>query len=236
MDPQLEWYEVALRLVLTVAAGAIVGLNRGEHGRAAGLRTTMLVCLAASVSMIQANLVAGDLGEAGRFIRVARHDAAAARHSHRHGFHRRRGDPQAGRRRARRDDGRDPLVRDGPRPLLRRRPARSGRHLHSSLGMLVLSSLKRWEVHMLQIHRGVLTVVSELDRPTDERPPTRDPRPRLHDRVDGGLPRQEPTSVGRSASELHWRERESAPVRVPIRDWVELPGIVKVQLDPVANR
>jgi putative Mg2+ transporter-C (MgtC) family protein len=32
-------------------------LNRGEHGRAAGIRTTILVCVAASVSMIQVNLL-----------------------------------------------------------------------------------------------------------------------------------------------------------------------------------
>jgi putative Mg2+ transporter-C (MgtC) family protein len=53
----LGWDEVAIRLALTVIAGGLVGLNRGEHGRPAGLRTTILVCLAASVAMIQANLL-----------------------------------------------------------------------------------------------------------------------------------------------------------------------------------
>jgi putative Mg2+ transporter-C (MgtC) family protein len=42
---------------LTIAAGALVGSNRGRHGHAAGLRTTMLVCLAASVAMIQMDLL-----------------------------------------------------------------------------------------------------------------------------------------------------------------------------------
>ena len=46
-----------LRLVITLAAGAIIGFNRGEHARPAGLRTTILVCLAASASMIQVNLL-----------------------------------------------------------------------------------------------------------------------------------------------------------------------------------
>jgi uncharacterized membrane protein YhiD involved in acid resistance len=36
-------------LVLTSGAGGL-GLNRSEHGHSAGLRTTLLVCLAASAS------------------------------------------------------------------------------------------------------------------------------------------------------------------------------------------
>ena len=51
------WADIAVRLALTVLAGAIIGLNRGAHGHAAGLRTTILVCLAASVAMIQANIL-----------------------------------------------------------------------------------------------------------------------------------------------------------------------------------
>jgi putative Mg2+ transporter-C (MgtC) family protein len=35
----------------------VAGLNRSEHGHAAGLRMTLLVCLAASASMIQVNLL-----------------------------------------------------------------------------------------------------------------------------------------------------------------------------------
>jgi putative Mg2+ transporter-C (MgtC) family protein len=59
----LRWQEIAVRLALTVLAGALIGINRGEHGRAAGLRTTLLVCMAASVSMIQANLLLGTAGK-----------------------------------------------------------------------------------------------------------------------------------------------------------------------------
>jgi putative Mg2+ transporter-C (MgtC) family protein len=62
MTTDLSVGEVVLRLVLTFVAGAVVGVNRGEHGRPAGLRTTILVCLAASVSMIQANLLLGTGG------------------------------------------------------------------------------------------------------------------------------------------------------------------------------
>jgi putative Mg2+ transporter-C (MgtC) family protein len=34
-----------------------IGFNRSEHGKAAGMRTTLLVCLAATVAMIQVNLL-----------------------------------------------------------------------------------------------------------------------------------------------------------------------------------
>jgi putative Mg2+ transporter-C (MgtC) family protein len=42
---------------LTMAAGVVIGLDRGLRGHAAGLRTTILVGLAAAVAMIQANIL-----------------------------------------------------------------------------------------------------------------------------------------------------------------------------------
>jgi putative Mg2+ transporter-C (MgtC) family protein len=51
------WQEIAVRLLLTLLAGASIGLDRGISGQAAGLRTVILVCLAASVAMIQANVL-----------------------------------------------------------------------------------------------------------------------------------------------------------------------------------
>jgi putative Mg2+ transporter-C (MgtC) family protein len=36
-------------------AAAIIGYKRGERGKVAGLRTTILVCLAAAVAMLQMN-------------------------------------------------------------------------------------------------------------------------------------------------------------------------------------
>jgi putative Mg2+ transporter-C (MgtC) family protein len=51
------WDDIALRLLLTLVAGGLIGFNREAHGHAAGLRTTMLVCLAASVAMILANMM-----------------------------------------------------------------------------------------------------------------------------------------------------------------------------------
>jgi putative Mg2+ transporter-C (MgtC) family protein len=57
MSEIVGWQPIALRLFLTVVAGFIIGFNRSEHGEPAGLRTTILVCLAASIAMIQANLL-----------------------------------------------------------------------------------------------------------------------------------------------------------------------------------
>jgi putative Mg2+ transporter-C (MgtC) family protein len=49
--------DIAARLVVTLIAGMLIGYNRSEYGKAAGLRTTVLVCLAASVAMIQLNIL-----------------------------------------------------------------------------------------------------------------------------------------------------------------------------------
>ena len=64
MPAVMDWHDLALRLGLTVVAGLLVGLNRGEHGRPAGLRTTLLVGLAAAIAMIQVNLLLSMTGKA----------------------------------------------------------------------------------------------------------------------------------------------------------------------------
>jgi putative Mg2+ transporter-C (MgtC) family protein len=60
----LGWPEIALWLALTLLAGALIGLDRGVHGRPAGLRTTLLVCLAASLAMLLANSLINTVGKA----------------------------------------------------------------------------------------------------------------------------------------------------------------------------
>jgi putative Mg2+ transporter-C (MgtC) family protein len=64
MSSVITWPDIALRLALAIAAGGLIGLNRGEHGLPAGLRTTLLVCLAACLSMIQANILIASAGKA----------------------------------------------------------------------------------------------------------------------------------------------------------------------------
>jgi putative Mg2+ transporter-C (MgtC) family protein len=57
MTVNLTWWEIALRLALTLVAAILIGYNRSQHGKAAGISTSVLVCLAASVAMIQVNLL-----------------------------------------------------------------------------------------------------------------------------------------------------------------------------------
>jgi putative Mg2+ transporter-C (MgtC) family protein len=63
MPITLTWQDIAIRLALSILAGALIGFDRGEHGHAAGLRTTLLVCLASAVAMIQANLLLATAGK-----------------------------------------------------------------------------------------------------------------------------------------------------------------------------
>jgi putative Mg2+ transporter-C (MgtC) family protein len=61
LDP--HWPDIALRLALTLLAAFVIGFNRGERGRTAGLRTTMLVALAAAIAMILANILLSTSGK-----------------------------------------------------------------------------------------------------------------------------------------------------------------------------
>lgn len=63
MPLSLHWHAIALRLALSFLAGAVMGLNRAGRGRPAGLRTTILVCTAASIAMVQANLLLPTAGK-----------------------------------------------------------------------------------------------------------------------------------------------------------------------------
>ncbi|AZO16346.1 MgtC/SapB family protein [Mesorhizobium sp. M2A.F.Ca.ET.043.05.1.1] len=51
------WPDLVARLLLTLVAGFFIGLNREARGHSAGLRTTILVGLAACVAMVQANML-----------------------------------------------------------------------------------------------------------------------------------------------------------------------------------
>jgi putative Mg2+ transporter-C (MgtC) family protein len=57
MPLHLDAQEIILRLVLAIVAGALIGLDREAKGRPAGLRTTVLVAMAAALAMIQMNIL-----------------------------------------------------------------------------------------------------------------------------------------------------------------------------------
>src|ERR1700728_2836585 len=63
MPLTLDWSQFAARLFFTILAGALIGWDRGEQGHPAGLRTTLLVCLAASVAMIESNALLDTRGK-----------------------------------------------------------------------------------------------------------------------------------------------------------------------------
>lgn len=58
-----SWPAVAMRLVLAIVAGVVIGLDRGQRGHAVGLRTTILVTLAAAVAMIEGNVLLATNGK-----------------------------------------------------------------------------------------------------------------------------------------------------------------------------
>lgn len=57
MTIELSWQQIALRIGLACLASLAIGYNRDEHGRPAGMRTTMLVTLTATLAMLQVNLL-----------------------------------------------------------------------------------------------------------------------------------------------------------------------------------
>jgi putative Mg2+ transporter-C (MgtC) family protein len=63
MPTSLSVHEIALRVILDVIAAGLIGMNRDERGRPAGLRTNILVSLAACVSMVQMNLLVNTNGK-----------------------------------------------------------------------------------------------------------------------------------------------------------------------------
>jgi putative Mg2+ transporter-C (MgtC) family protein len=65
LNPQ----QIALRILLALVASFLIGYDRDEHGKTAGIRTSMLVCLAATLAMLQANLLIDTTGKtSGSFV------------------------------------------------------------------------------------------------------------------------------------------------------------------------
>jgi len=57
VNGELGLAEMIVRLLAALAAGIIVGLERESHGRAAGLRTTALACVAAAIAMLLSQML-----------------------------------------------------------------------------------------------------------------------------------------------------------------------------------
>lgn len=63
MPTVVTWQAIAIRLLLTILCAGAIGFNRDERGHSAGLRTNLLVALAACVAMIQTNLLINSAGK-----------------------------------------------------------------------------------------------------------------------------------------------------------------------------
>jgi putative Mg2+ transporter-C (MgtC) family protein len=61
----LTWQAIGLRLALTALCAGVLGFDRDEKGHSAGLRTNLLVGLAASLAMLQANWLINSNGKPG---------------------------------------------------------------------------------------------------------------------------------------------------------------------------
>jgi putative Mg2+ transporter-C (MgtC) family protein len=59
----LTWWDAGLRIVLTILAVGAIGFDRDVEGHPAGLRTALLVALAACLAMLQANWLMNSVGK-----------------------------------------------------------------------------------------------------------------------------------------------------------------------------
>jgi putative Mg2+ transporter-C (MgtC) family protein len=63
MNTLFTWHDIVVRLLLTIVAAGAIGIDRDWRGRPAGLRTNLLVALAAAIAMMQANALILSLGK-----------------------------------------------------------------------------------------------------------------------------------------------------------------------------
>ena len=68
---QMDWIQVLLRSFLAVVVGTIIGSERAMHGRAAGVRTHILVCLGACMTSMTGLFVADILEHSGDVLRIS---------------------------------------------------------------------------------------------------------------------------------------------------------------------
>ena len=62
--------QVAIRTILAILVGCMIGAERAKHGRAAGMRTHILVCLGAAMTAMTSLYVSEVLGYGGDVLRI----------------------------------------------------------------------------------------------------------------------------------------------------------------------
>lgn len=68
---EFNYATIALRLLLAIFAGGIIGNERGKHGSAAGLRTHILVCIGSAITALTGFYIYEVLGINGDIMRLA---------------------------------------------------------------------------------------------------------------------------------------------------------------------
>lgn len=63
--------KTAVRLLVSVIIGALIGIEREKHGRAAGIRTHILVCLGSALTGVMSLYVGDVLGTNGDVLRIS---------------------------------------------------------------------------------------------------------------------------------------------------------------------
>ena len=66
-----NWISITVRLLLALLLGGLIGMERGRHGRAAGMRTHILVCLGSCMTALVGLVVADTLHSGGDVTRIA---------------------------------------------------------------------------------------------------------------------------------------------------------------------
>lgn len=231
MQPSLEWSDILFRLALTVVAGTLVGLNREGHGRAAGLRTNLLVCLAAALSMIQANLLLTTAGKAeGSFVSidVMRLPLGVLTGM---GF-------------------------IGGGAILRKGDVVMGVTTAATLwfvtivglcfgggqtalgivalvlGMLVLSGLKRAENHLTQVWRGLLTLTSTIDGGSTEGSVRAMIAARGFTLISTGVSYDKPAGRWTFRCDLRWHADHPEEIQTLLKSLSDNPGILELSWTP----
>ncbi len=70
---EMDWHflaQVVFRALLAVIIGTLIGSERARHGRAAGMRTHILVCLGATLTSMISIYVADVMGNGGDVLRI----------------------------------------------------------------------------------------------------------------------------------------------------------------------
>ena len=68
---EINFWHILLRVVLALIMGGVIGMERGKQGRAAGMRTHILVCLGAALAAMTGEFAYAAIGYSGDPLRVA---------------------------------------------------------------------------------------------------------------------------------------------------------------------